>query len=159
MGFSNVDLPVAFWKALCGHWSQGSKGKRWPHPARVTVEVQRGGRCPSPPCPLLPPIWPSAHALFFLCRYPSGSGSSPSAVGPTYVGPGGRLAPETIGEWRSGECPWKRSRRLRRFSGRRKGSAIPIPLQAQRVPDVGAGHSSREGGWSSRPAGVVGRRS
>ena len=74
--------------------------------------------------------------------------SFPSVVGPTYVGPGGRLPQRPIGGWMSGECLWQCSPWFCRFSKCRKGSAVP--LRAERVPDEGAGRSSWERSLASR---------
>lgn len=103
IGFSNVDLHEAYWKALCGHWSQSYRGEYEPHPARVSLEARGTWQAPSSrsfrglltsgPLDALSPSAGGVHKRSprFL-----------SAVRPTYVGPGGKLAlgaPRRVGEW------------------------------------------------------------
>lgn len=154
MAFSNVDLPVAFWKALCGHWSQGSKGKRWPHPARVTVEVPFPSLSSAPshlaPLHTLSSSSAGIHGVraLSLCgrahlrgarrqtrpRDTSESGGVGSVLGSVLGGSGGSQG-----------------------AGRAARSLFLCRPKARQM--WGPGIPPGEGGWSSRSAGVVGPRS
>lgn len=96
IGFSNVDLPVAFWKALPSQRSQSYKGKSCPHPAQGGI-VEVKGKCQVPFCFFSSSDYSHLHPLDTLSSSFSGIHKRTLAflaVRPTYVGPGGNLALE-----------------------------------------------------------------
>lgn len=141
IGFSNVDLYEAHWEALCGHWSQSYPGENEPHPARVSLEAKGTWQAPSSRCfrglltsGPLDTLSPSAGGVH------ERSPRFLSVVGPTYVGPGGKLALGAPEEWVSGECIWERAAWLCQFSEGRGGQQIdPAPdREAGTSPGKGA---------------------
>lgn len=145
MGFSNVDLPVAFWKVLCSRWSHSYKRKHWPHPGWVTAEVKGDGVYHSPSSH---PDWSHLDPLdapFFL-RWFRRSLRLSSAVGPTYTGPGDKLTLEAQRRVEKWGAYLETSPRFCQFS----------ELQVDPVPDVGAGASPGKGTWTSRSGVGVG---
>lgn len=88
IGFSNVDLPVALWKALCSCWSQSSKGRL----LCASSKGDRGGEekmaSAISPCPRVTHIW----TLWTRSRPPlvgstEGRGACPLWSGPPTWGP------------------------------------------------------------------------
>lgn len=145
MGFSNVDLPVAFWKVLCSRWSHSYKRKHWPHPGWVTAEVKGDGVYHSPSSH---PDWSHLDPLdapFFL-RWFRRSLRLPSVVGPTYTGPGDKLTLEAQRRVEKWGAYLETSPRFCQFS----------ELRVDPVPDMGAGASPGKGTWTSRSGVGVG---
>lgn len=89
IGFSNVDLPVAFWKALPSQWSQSYKGKSCLHPAQGGI-LEVKGKYQVPFCFFSSSDYSHLHPLDTLSSSFSGIHKRTLAffaVRPTYVGP------------------------------------------------------------------------
>lgn len=119
IGCSNVDLPMAFWKALCSHSSQSSKGRL----LAASSEGDRGGEEKMASAILLVlgllTSGPFGYALVFLWWDPQ-KVTELALCGQAHLR--GARRQTHPGDWLSGACIWKPSPRLCQFSGHRKGS-------------------------------------